>query len=394
MAEAALAVLLLIGSGLLIRSFVSLVQVDAGYTAENVLLASVFLPGGTGAPGGRPQPGAFARTAAFADGLLTRLQQVPGVSAAAAGNMVPLGGAMAISAFDLPGMVNADGSPVIVRASDFTVTPGYLDALGLRLREGRWLTEADRTSAMKALVVNESFVRAYLSDGKPVVGRRFEGLERGVTTEIVGVVGDMLLGGLDTQSQPATYWAVSDAHPLRGRMFLLVRTTGDPTAIVPTLRTLVRESDPGAALDAVGPLAARVAASVSQPRFAAAVLGTLAALAVVLAAVGLYGVLSYNVSRRQREIGVRAALGASRPQILRLIVRQGLGVTLAGLAIGVAGAVALTRLMQQMLFGVTPLDWITFSAAPLLLLLVAVVACLVPARRAATTDPAVALRYE
>jgi putative ABC transport system permease protein len=394
-AEAALAVALLIGSGLLIRSFVSLVQVDAGYTAENVLFANVILPGGGGAPGARPQPGAFARTATLADALLTRLQQLPGVIAAAAGNMAPLGGAMAISAFDLPGMVNADGSPVIARASEFTVTPGYLDALGLRLRQGRWHTDTDRTSAIRSLVVNEAFVRAYLSDGRPVVGRRFEGLNGpGETTEIVGVVGDMLLGGLDTEPQPATYWPVSEAHPLRGRMFLLVRTAGDPSAIVPTLRTLVRESDPGAALDGVGPLAARVAASVSQPRFAATVLGSLAVLAVVLAAVGLYGVLSYNVSRRQREIGVRAALGAPRSEILRLVVTQGLGVTVAGLVIGVAGAAAATRLMQQMLFGVTPLDWLTFTAAPLVLLLVAVVACLVPARRAAATDPAVALRYE
>jgi putative ABC transport system permease protein len=393
-AEAALAVLLLIGSGLLIRSFVSLIQVDAGYTAEDVLLANVYLPGG-GGPGFRPDPAASQRAEAFATLLLSRLASVPGVTAAAAGNMVPLGGAMAISAFDLPGVVGADGTPVIARASEFSVTPGYFDALGLRLREGRWLTEADRTSAVQSMVVNESFVRSYLSDGRPVVGRRFEGLsEPGTTTEIVGVVGDMLLGGLDTEPQPATYWALNEAHPLRGRMFLLVRTAGDPAAIVPALRAMVREADPAAALDGVGPLAARVAASVSQPRFAAAVLGALAALALLLAAVGLYGVLSYSVSRRQREIGVRAALGASRPEILRLVVTQGLGVTVAGLVIGVVAAAAATRLMQQMLFGVTPLDWFTFVAAPLLLLFVALVACLVPARRAASTDPAVALRYE
>jgi predicted permease len=394
-AEAALAVLLLIGSGLLIRSFVTLVRVDAGYSPDNVLLTNVFLPGGGGL-GFRPQqPEVTARSHAFADQLLARLQQVPGVVAAAAGNMAPLGGAMAISVFGVPGMVNPDGSPVMARSSEFTVTPGYLEALGLRLREGRWLTERDRTSAVKALVVNESFVRSYLSDGRPVVGRRFEGMnEPGVTTEIVGVVGDMLLGGLDTESQPATYWAASDTHPLRGRMFLLVRTAGDPTTVIPTLRAMVRAIDPGAALDGVGPLAGRVAASVSQPRFATAVLGGLSLLALVLAAIGLYGVLSYNVSRRQREIGVRAALGASRSEILRLVVRQGLGVTIAGLAIGVAGAAAATRLMQQMLFGVTPLDWITFTGAPLVLLLVATLACLVPARRAAATDPAVALRYE
>jgi putative ABC transport system permease protein len=393
-AEAALAVMLLIGSGLLIRSFVRLVNVDAGYTADNVLMAQIFLPGAGGGPR-RPDPAVAARTAALADRLLGRLSGVPGVTAAAAGNMAPLGNTMQIGAFDLPGVFNPDGSPVIVRASQYSVTPGYADALGLRLRQGRWLTDADRAAALQALVVNDAFVRAYLNDGKPVIGRRFEGLSQpGVTTEIVGVVGDVLLGGLDTEPQPATYWPAGENFPLLGRLFVLVRTTGDPSAIAPVLRQYVRDADPGAALDAVGPLSARVSSSVSQPRFAAAVLAAFALLALALAAVGLYGVLSYNVSRRQREIGVRAALGASRLDILRLVISQGLGVTVAGLLLGVAGAAGVTRLMQQLLFGVAPLDPMTFVAAPLVLAVVALAACLVPARRAARTDPAVALRYE
>jgi len=163
---------------------------------------------------------------------------------------------------------------------------------------------------------------------------------------------------------------------------------------VPTLRSIVRDAGPGAALDAVGPLAARVAASVAQPRFAAALFGGFAALALALAAIGLYGVLSYNVTRRRREIGVRVALGASRAEVRRLVLSQGLGVTTVGLVIGMVAAVGLSRLMQEMLFGVTPLDWISFGVAPALLLAVATVACLAPAWRAARTDPAEALRYE
>lgn len=392
--EAALAVMLLIGSGLLIRSFVRLVQVDAGYTADNVLTAQIYMPGGGGGQM-RPEPGVAARTAAFTDTLLTRLRGVPGVEAVGTGNLAPLGGAMAIGAFDLPGAFGSDGAPVIARALDYSVTPGYAEALGLRLRQGRFLTDADRTAAVRALVVNDAFVRSYLSDGQPIVGRRFEGLSGpGVTTEIVGVVGNVLLGGLDTEPQPEMYNPVGEDSPQTGRTYLLVKTAGDPLAIVPTLRAIVRETDPGAALDAVGSLSARVSESVGQPRFAAALLGGFAALALLLAAIGLYGVLSYNVTRRRREIGVRAALGASRADILRLIVSQGMGVTAAGLVLGMAGAAGLTRLMQEMLFGVTPLDWISFAVAPALLLVVAFVACLVPARRAAGTDPAVALRYE
>ncbi|HUU36068.1 MAG TPA: ABC transporter permease, partial [Vicinamibacterales bacterium] len=176
MAEAALAVMLLIGSGLLIRSFVRLVQVDAGFTADNVLTAQVFLPGGPSSPGAPPEPGAVARSAAFTETLLARLRAVPGVEAAGSGNLAPLGGAMAVGAFQLPGAIGPDGAPIIVRAVDYSVSPGYAEALGLRLRQGRFLADADGSASVRALVVNEAFVRAYLADGQPVVGRRFEGL--------------------------------------------------------------------------------------------------------------------------------------------------------------------------------------------------------------------------
>jgi ABC-type antimicrobial peptide transport system permease subunit len=176
-------------------------------------------------------------------------------------------------------------------------------------------------------------------------------------------------------------------------MSLVVRTAGDPLALAPELRVLVRELEPSAVVE-VATLASRVSASLAQPRFAAAALAAFALLAVVLAATGLYGVLSYNVSQRRREIGVRSALGAGRGALVGLVLRQGLGVTAAGLALGLAGAAALSRLLESLLFGVEPLDAVAFAAAPLLLLAVAILACLVPARRAAAVDPTEALRCE
>jgi cell division protein FtsX len=265
----------------------------------------------------------------------------------------------------------------------------------LRLRSGRFFTAADVGSPIRPLVVNEAFAKAYFSDGDPVVGRRLEGFAGDCsTTEVVGVAGNVLLRGLDTEPMPEMYFLATETNPLRGSVVLTVRTTGDPLAAVPVLRQAARDVDPSAVLDAVLPLATRVSASVAQPRFAAALLAGFAALALVLSALGLYGVMSYAVTRRQREIGVRSALGASRRHLIGLVLGQGLAVTAIGLLIGVAGAAALSRLLGGLLFGVQPLDPWSFVAAPLLLLAVAVMACLVPARRAAAVDPAVALRTE
>lgn len=385
--ESALAVILLVGAALLARSFVALVNVDAGYDADNVLTATVFLP----SPGHGPSPESFS----FAEGLLERLRALPGVEAAGASNIMPLGGGMVMQAAEVPGSVGPDGQPIIARAVAYTVTPGYAEALGLRLRDGRLFIPGDAAAGIRPMLVNEAFARAYLSDGRPVVGRRLEGfLAPAVTSEIVGIVGDVRLRGLDAETQPEMYTLATPAAPFRGPVSVVLKTTGDPRDAIADLREATRAVHPGAALDTVLPLAARVSASVSQPRFAAALLGGFATLALVLAAIGLYGVMSYNVTRRQREIGVRAALGATRGDLVRLVMGQGLAVTAAGLLIGVAGAAALSRLMAGLLFGVTTLDPVSFAAAPLVLAVVAAAACLLPARRAAAVDPSEALRCE
>jgi predicted lysophospholipase L1 biosynthesis ABC-type transport system permease subunit len=297
-----------------------------------------------------------------------------------------------MSRFELPN-AGPDGETVTAQALTYVVTPGYAEALSLRLVEGRLLETADLDSGTRSLVVNESFARAYL--GGDAVGRRFELVHGPDTriTEIVGVVGDILKDGLDTAPQSAIYTLPQYGYSLPSKLSVVMRTAGDPLALAPQVRAVAGELEPSAAVE-VATLSSRRSASLAQPRFAAAALSAFALLALALAATGLYGVLSYNISQRRREIGVRSALGARPAAIVALVLRQGLTVTAAGLALGLAGSAALTRLLESLLFGVTPLDAVAFAAAPLLLLAVALFACLVPARRAASVDPTEALRAE
>jgi len=384
--EAASAVMLLVGAALLMRSFQSLIAVDPGYDARAVLQARVFLPSLNRTP---------EQTGAFVDALLERLRATPDVVAAGAGNMAPTVGNTMLTQFALPGSV-AGAERVLARSVTYAITPGYAEALALRLRQGRLLQSADIAPGVRNMLVNEEFARTYLSDGRPILGRRYENVfagTQGVTTEIVGVLGNVLKNGLDAKPIGEVFLLSQRGANMASEISVVVRTGGDPGRLAPTLRALVRELEPAAALD-VATLESRVAASVSQQRFAATVLTAFALLALTLAAIGLYGVLSYNVSQRRRELGVRAALGASRRDLVSLVVRQGLSVTGLGLALGITGAAVLARLLEKLLFGVSPLDAVAFAAAPAALLAVALVACLVPARRAAAVAPTEALRCE
>jgi putative ABC transport system permease protein len=385
LAESAFAVMLLVGACLLARSFAALVHVDAGYTAQYVLTARAIMP----------QSATPERASQFIETVLRRLRTTPGVTAAGAGNMMPMVPVTSISSFPLfePGAT----VPTMTRSVTYAITPGYAEAVGLRLREGRLFNEHDAASGVRALLVNEEFVRQYLRSS--AVGLRFDaGLflnEDRIPSEIVGVVGNVLKDGNDRQPQPEIYFA----HGSRGRAItssvnLVVRTSDDPSALAAPLRQIIRESDRGVSVERLEPLANQVSASMAQPRFAMAVLVAFASVALALASVGLYGVLSYAVSQRRHEFGVRAALGASRTRLMRLVLGDGLRLAGIGVVIGLAAAAALTRLMQSALFGVTPLDATSFAAAAALLLGVAAAACLVPASRAASANPADALRFE
>jgi predicted permease len=383
--EAAVSVGLLIGAALLVRSFVALVNVNPGYDPTNVLTGRVYLSGPAATPERRQQ---------IVEAIVERVRSSPGVVSAGAGSMAPLNLSTAVSGFDF--RPSAGAEPVVARALYYVVTPGYAEALGLRRLEGRLLEPQDSTAAIQAMVVNEAFVKSYLNDGRPAAGRRYQGLlaDPTVTTEIVGVVGSVLKDGLDREARPEMYFAHSKTRGITREINLLIRTDADPGALVPVLRAIVREVEPTAALGEAGALASRVSASVAQPRFATAILAAFAALALTLAATGLYGVLSYNVSQRRREIGIRTALGATRGHVIALVVRQGMFATVVGLILGVTASALGARLLQPLLFGVTPLDVPSFALMPAVLLVVALAACLVPARRAAATDPAITLRGE
>jgi len=382
--ESAFAVLLLVGAILLARSFVKLTHVDAGYTPNGVLAVEVFVPGGNADP-------ISARTQALVWPLLDRVRATPGVAAAGAGNMMPLDSSTMIAGFPSP-WTRPGAEPGNARALQYIITPGYQDALGLRVRQGRLFTEADR-AGMRTWIVNEEFARLYLPP-QPV-GYRFEQpTDSGkAPVEIVGVVANVLKDGNDRRPQPEMYLVPRERIEFGSRFELVIRTTGAPASVAPAVRALVHDALPTAAFQLV-PLSQRVAASVDQPRFAMTVLIAFAVLAIVLASIGLYGVLSYGVSQRRRELGVRAALGASPGALVSMIVREGLAVAAIGLAAGLAGAAALTRFMQAALFGIAPLDLASFAAAPVLLFVVAAAACARPARRAASIDPAEALRTE
>lgn len=366
-AEAALAVILLVGAGLLGRSFVRLANVDPGYDATNVLAAEIMLP-----PGPTPE----TTTAAKAYTILDRLHTLPGIKAIGAGNMGVLTMSSAIRTMTLQER-DASGQPILARAIAWVVSPGYAEALGLRVKSGRMITDADIDTTAQVVVVNESFARTYWNDGTPIVGRRYDGVfgEKGTICEVIGVVGDMLKDGNDTKPEPAVFSpAKRNGRALGRSMSVAIRTDRDPIALAPDLRRLVLDVEPQAAFDSVGLLTSRVSASVAQPRFSASVLGGFAALALLLAAIGLYGVLSYGVSQRRREMGIRAAMGASRAQLVRLVVGEGMVVVVIGLVVGLGAAAGLARFIQTLLFGITPLDRWAYAVAPAVLLLVAAIA--------------------
>jgi len=302
------------------------------------------------------------------------------VIAAAYSPRLPLaGGREVLSAFTVP--ARKGGGTTTAHAALRHVSPGFLRALGVRVVEGRGFTEADTLDTREAVVVNRAFARQYLDT--PAVGARMPAT-RG-EREVVGVIDDVSYGAVGEAAQPEMY--VTTRQLAAGFDFdelsVLVRTTGDPARLAPILRALVRDQDPSLALESVMTMEERVWSSLAKPRLYAVLLGGFALFAVTVAAVGLFGVLSYTVSLRSREIGIRAALGATPGAIVALVLRQALVVTGSGLAVGLAASAALGRYLSRLLYGVTSYDTVTFVAVPAMLAVVALAASVMPARRAA-----------
>ena len=407
-AQVALALVLLVGAGLLLRSFVRLVTVDRGYDPANVIAARIRNPDVSFRPGMTPESMTDLRAAGrrFQVSLveeMVRLEDLSEVEAVGVSSRLPLAsGGGNISTFRVAGAPLPSDFGDIPQAPVNFVSPGYFDAMRLRLRSGRAFTRLDRAGSPPVLVVNETLARE-LFGGEPAVGQRL--LPAGAVAEepweVVGVVADVRYGGLTiTESQAEAYMPLHQLEraPMLGGFFsasaIAVRTAGDPLAVIPFLREAVTASSPGASIDEVMTMDARLSAAVAQPRFYAVFVGFFAALALFLAAFGIYALLSYTVSQRRREIGVRMALGAQRGDVLALVVRQGAGLVAAGIVLGVLASAASARLLESFLFGVAVGDRLTFVAAPLVLAGVALVACWLPGRRAARLEPMDALRVE
>jgi putative ABC transport system permease protein len=381
--QVAVACVLLVGAALLARSFVALLRADRGYDPANVLTARVDLPASY----------TVERRVAFVEAMLERLRGTAGVSVAAAGNALPLLTAGNGFAFTMP----SPQDPAVkmpVQTTVRVVSPGYFRAMRLRLVSGRLLGEGDGPDARGAVVVNRSFVQRYLGDmplGKPIPISFANGQKNGA---VVGIVDDMRQGDMDDPKMPELFVSYKQlpGNLVRASTVLVVRTLGDPIALVPALRTAVREQDRQLAVDSIMTMEERVATALAKPRIYAVLLGAFAAVAVIIAGVGLFAVLCYNVAQRSREIGVRTAIGATPRQIAALILRQALVMAGAGLAAGLALALAVVRFLSTFLYGVTAYDAASFVIVPILLAGMTAIACIVPARRAARVDPMVVLR--
>ena len=380
--QAGLAVALLVMAVLLSRSFVRLTAVDPGYSPENVLTIGIRVPGGFEASDERKR---------LMEATLARLRALPGVAAAGGSNMMPLDGRAFLAGFPVRPLPDVQRRPAVANTLRYAVTPGYAEALRLRLRAGRLFDARDAAREVLPIVVNREFARRYLPP-EAVATRLMWG--EPAEAEIVGVVDDVLKDGNDRQPQPEMYVPMAERDRLGTDVLVVVRTA-QPSEVLPGLVTdHVRDLSSYAAAE-IMPLADRLSLSVARPRFAAVALGAFAVVSLLLATAGLYGAVSFAVARRRYELGVRSALGASRGTLIRLVVRDGLRATGAGLVLGVAAAALVaTPLLGGILFGVAPLDPVTFAAAPALLAVTALAACLLPGLRATAGEPARVLRCE
>ena len=382
--EVALSLMLLAGAGLLINSFWRLLQTDAGFNPKGVLALDI--------PLSRERYKTPEQRAAAFQQLIARMKTVPGVRDVSVVSNVPL------TDFDVEVSFNIEGrapyKPGEEAVADYTVAGNdYFRTMDIALLRGRVFTDSDTANSPQVMVVSKAFTKVYFPNEDAIGKRIILDGPNNTPREIVGVVDDVRRKGLDSDVQPEMYFSYVQ-KPER-RLNLVIRsTTEDASRLTQAARAEVKSFDPQQIIWRAQTLEQLLSTSVAPRKFNMMLLGIFAGVALVLAAVGLYGVMSYSVSWRTQEIGIRMALGAKRTDVLRMVVRQGMTMTLVGLALGLVGVIALSRVMVGMLYGVSPTDPLTFAGVSIVLLIVALLACLIPARRATRVDPIVALRSE
>jgi len=385
--EVSLAVILLIGAGLLAKSYAVLNSVDPGFVAEGVLTAQLTLPESK-------YPEMSPQTAQFYRLVIDEVEGIPGVVSAGATMIDPFRGPRPSNKVARETAVD---TKAFVRCQFRIVSSGSFQSMGVPLRKGRVFDHRDRPvqgdEDLALVAIISTAVAERLWPGENPIGRRLRWSNPGgPLAEVVGVVGEIRDTSLGAEPLPTVYFNLEQVP--WPSMTLIVKTEGDPAAIAPAVRQAVRQVDGSLAVPTIRLLKSNLLEATAGPRLNTQLLGTFAAAALLIAAIGVYGVLSYRVTRRRRDLGIRKALGAERNDLLRMVLRQGLGLVAVGVAIGVLSSIGLTRFLANVLYETSPTDPLTFVAVPLLFTAVAAIACYLPARRAASADPSIALRAE
>ncbi len=387
-AEIALSLILLIGAGLLLRSFVKVLQTDPGFKPEGVMTLSIELPDARYA-----QPNSATT---FYERLLERVAQLPGVQSAGVNTDLPWTGHDENVGFDVEGRTfPSDQGP---KARYHMLSENYLSTIGVPLLAGRWFNAGDTDKSSSVILINQSMARQYWSDVaslSEVVGKRITFSSNPKDDDwftVVGIVGDIKDTPADAEAVPALYWSYKQQP--QGKMFLALKTDSAPNPLIAAVRNELQALDENLPIANVRTLDDIAHTAVASRRFTLLLVCCFATVALLLAAIGLYGLIAYSVSQRAHEMGIRLALGAKAKDIIALVAKEGMGLALGGIALGLAGAFTLTRLLESLLYNISATDWLTFSVVSILLTGTALVACLVPARRATKVDPLVALRYE
>jgi predicted permease len=378
-AELALALVLFAGAGLLMRTFVNLQRVSLGFNPHNVITMSLDLPEAR-------YPDAKSAIPFYRQ-LIERLEQSPEVRAAGVTSDLPWSGYDENAGFDIEGRSDAQNADNHARYH--FVSPNYFRVVGIPLVAGRFFSSHDNLDAPPVLLINQSMARRYWPNQNPV-GARLNFYGRKAT--IAGIVGDVKDSPAAADAEPAYYWPL--LQNIQGELQLALRADTNPAALLSVVRREVAALDKDLPIADVRFMDDIAALALSGPRLALLLVGIFAGLALALAMIGIYGVISYSVSQRLHEIGVRMALGAQLGDVVKLVVGQGLKLAAAGVAVGLVAALALHSMMTNLLYGVTGTDPVTFAAVSLVLVIIAALACYIPARRATRVDPVVALRYE